>query len=302
MNPLNAWKGNACVVEKVNSGAITEYPYRLADAINVASTHGQYYQLDLESDKDGDGEGDIVVWYTLNSTNGGAKDDIYDLSPNDVRNNYYIYNRGNITYTGMGHSNINDPKINNEEEIKLFINTMVAAYRVAVQSPKLNIIEGKGDDTEKNFDAIPAEEMLVNNENYYQMYFKAEDVNLISDGAKDICLKLYLEGGTDTVIIDSNVISVTNKTLDPDWQVLDASGNLLTADAAGYYKIVGGNEYYLQIPLTEDSGNVTNLSELKSVNLYLEAQTIIRKNGKVNESAFTYDSFKLTQINLFDLD
>ena len=293
----DTWKGNACVVEQVNSGAITEYPYRLSKTLNVASTHAQYYQLDLESDKDGDGEGDIVVWYTLNSSQSGTKDDIYDLSPNDVRNNYYIYNCGNITYTGMGHSNIES-----EEEIKLFINTMVAAYRVSIQSPKLNIIEGKGDDTEKSFDAIPVEEMIMNNENYYQLYFKAEDRNLISDGAKEIRVKVYVEGGADSIIIDADTIQVTDKTLDADWKVFDASGNLVNADTSGYYKLDGGQEYYVQIPLKEDNGNVVNLSELKSLDLYMEAQTVIYKKGKVIESAFVYDNFKLTQINLFDLD
>ena len=127
-------------VEKINSGAITEYPYRLSDTIAIGNTHAQYYQLDLESDKDGDGEGDVVVWYTINNSVAGSFNDVYDYSPNDVRNNYYIYNRGNITYTGMGHSNID-----REEEIKLFINTMVAAYRVSIQSPEITIVEGLHD-------------------------------------------------------------------------------------------------------------------------------------------------------------
>ena len=286
-------------VEKVNQGAITEYPYRLAKTINVNQTHAQYYQLDLESDKDGDGEGDIVVWYTMNNSISGDKNDVYDHSPSDVRNNYYIYNRGNITYTGMGHKSIDD----NAEEIKLFINTMIAAYRVSIQSPKLTIVEENDYSTEKRFDAIPAEEMLINNENHYPLYFKAEDMNLVSEAAKDIRAKIYLEGGADSITIDSNVISVTDKTMDADWQVFDPStGSAITADPSGYYKLTEGKVYYVMIPLREDSGTVENLSELKSVDLYMEAQTVIKKNNKTTESAFTYSNFKLTQINLFDLD
>ena len=159
-------------IKKINSGAITEYPYRLSDTIAINSTHAQYYQLDLESDKDEDGEGDIVVWYTINNSVAGSFNDVYDYSPNDVRNNYYIYNRGNITYTGMGHSNID-----REEEIKLFINTMIAAYRVSIQSPEITIVEGLQDDTKKNFDAIPAQEMLLNEENTYKIYFTVNDMN-----------------------------------------------------------------------------------------------------------------------------
>ena len=50
---------------KVNSGQITTYPFKIADEINIATTHKQYYQLDMNQDADGDGESDIVVWYTL---------------------------------------------------------------------------------------------------------------------------------------------------------------------------------------------------------------------------------------------
>jgi hypothetical protein len=60
---------------------------------------------------------DIVVWYCLDGTSDFYKTD------NDVRNNYYIYNRGNITYSGVGHSGgLSD------DERKLFVNTMIAAY------------------------------------------------------------------------------------------------------------------------------------------------------------------------------
>ena len=47
----------------------------------------------MNQDADGDGESDIVVWYTL--SNHG----IYEQSPKDVRNNYYIYTMGNVTYS-----------------------------------------------------------------------------------------------------------------------------------------------------------------------------------------------------------
>lgn len=95
---------------KANNGQIVSYPYLIPDNLNVASTHSQYYQLDMEAD-------DIVVWYCLDGSSNYYKTD------NDVRNNYYIYNRGNITYSGVGHSGgLSD------DERKLFVNTMIAAY------------------------------------------------------------------------------------------------------------------------------------------------------------------------------
>ena len=297
------------VIEKVNVGAITEYPYRLSNKMKVSSTHGQYFQLDLDSDKDGDGEGDIVVWYTMNDSKAGEFNDIYDYSPFDVRNNYYIYNRGNITYTGMGHSNIKD----NEEEVKLFINTMIAAYRVAIQSPNLSIIEGHGDTTEKSFDAIPFDGNVTNNATTYDVYFKAEDVNLISESQKNVRCKIYMGGGDKSININGENVNVTEKTGQAavGWKIFDTATNTEVAAVYDndkneyYYPIISGKEYYIQVPLVENPGTanqVFNLSETKSLDLYVEVQSFITKNNKKNESALIYDNFKLTQINLFDLD
>lgn len=54
---------------KINDGAITQYPYVIGNNIQVAKTHGQYYQLALEQERDingrSDGTSDVVVWYCL---------------------------------------------------------------------------------------------------------------------------------------------------------------------------------------------------------------------------------------------
>ena len=92
--------GHTNKAEKVNSGQITTYPFKIPDKIEIAWTHRQYYQLDFNEDSDNDGESDIVVWYTLSDQN------VYYSSPKDVRNNYYIYTKGNVTYSGVGHSDV----------------------------------------------------------------------------------------------------------------------------------------------------------------------------------------------------
>ena len=90
-------------ITQVNQGQITTYPYDInlddgksdrtssggyqvisRDKTSVAATHTQYYQLDMNLDKDSDDKADMVVWYCLGD-NGN------DAFPNDVRNNYYIY-------------------------------------------------------------------------------------------------------------------------------------------------------------------------------------------------------------------
>ncbi len=129
-------------VTKTNSGAITEYPYKIPETISIAKTHPQYYQLDMENEN-------LTVWYCLTGSDSyeaySDRDKIkkyFNATSKDVRNNYYIYNYGNITYSGMGHSG----DMSNDE-IKLFINTFVAAYRAAAKPVR---IEVTNDDATKN--------------------------------------------------------------------------------------------------------------------------------------------------------
>ncbi|MEG0368509.1 MAG: DUF5057 domain-containing protein, partial [Hungatella sp.] len=127
-------------VTQVNPGQITTYPFQIPERFPVSSTHSQYYQLDLNTDADRDGKSDLVVWYCLGdvTNKAGLMKTPYSASPNDVRNNYYIYSNRNVMYTGVGHSEVEAER---EFEIKLFINTIVAAYHTGVSAPRISIIE-----------------------------------------------------------------------------------------------------------------------------------------------------------------
>jgi len=133
---------NTNKVTQLNMGEITEYPYKIKNAndgsntIPVATTHGQYFKLNLEDLKRTDEDGnivddeDVVVWYTLSETNvkdEGIKDvaltNVFSASGQDAVNNFYVYSVGNITYSSAGHSEITQ----NGEEMKLFVNTFVRA-------------------------------------------------------------------------------------------------------------------------------------------------------------------------------
>lgn len=130
---------------KMNDGLLTQYPYILGD-INVASTHFQYFQLDLEDEE-------IVPWYTLT---GDSR-----LNKYDGRNDYYTYTKGNITYSGTGHSTPN-----RIDEQKLFINTMIKASRGANHAPTLEVY---GISDGQNI--MPSEETI-------NFTIKAEDVDV----------------------------------------------------------------------------------------------------------------------------
>lgn len=112
---------------QINSGQINMYPYEIGENVSVARTHAQYFQLDLNSD-------DIVVWYSLSdddmsNTNHGYR--YFSMSGNDALNNYYIYSKGNITYTGAGHSRLG----NSDIELQLFVNTIIKAIGSANSIP-----------------------------------------------------------------------------------------------------------------------------------------------------------------------
>lgn len=117
---------------QVNKGQITEYPYKISENFNVSGTHAQYMQLNLDTDCRDEMTGDdIVVWYTLDKRS-NLGDSIYSAVEKDVRNNYFIFNKGNITYTGSGHR-----KVESQEEKRLFLNTLVAAYRAGMHAPRV---------------------------------------------------------------------------------------------------------------------------------------------------------------------
>ena len=51
---------------------------------------------------------------------------------------YYIYNKGNVTYTGAGHSKVTD---GSEAEAQLFVNTLFAAYKSKYVAPTTKFFE-----------------------------------------------------------------------------------------------------------------------------------------------------------------
>lgn len=138
-NGKSAGVAYAGEVYQINEGQITDYPFELSEqdlnqndgkiTIPVAKTHYQYYQLNLEQEN-------LVPWYSLSGKyNASAGHAPYD--PYDVRNNYYTYSIGNLTYSGTGHDSV----LGNykEAEIKLFINTIVKAIRGANKAPTFDV-------------------------------------------------------------------------------------------------------------------------------------------------------------------
>lgn len=124
-NNTNYARYNSVGASQVNSGQINMYPYNIGERVDTSVTHAQYFQLDLNSD-------DIVVWYALSDDRGDNPFNYFSMSGNDALNNYYIYSKGNITYTGAGHSkDLGESGI----ELKLFVNTIIKAIGSANSIP-----------------------------------------------------------------------------------------------------------------------------------------------------------------------
>ena len=123
--------------DQMNEGQISHYPYSLNQTIMLSKSHAQNFQLDLDGDSDNNGASDIVVWYTLgdmrdNDGNLVGSANIYSATPGDGINNYYIYNNGNVTFTGFG-ANGESALTNGERQ--LFVNTLLAAYEAGIVNP-----------------------------------------------------------------------------------------------------------------------------------------------------------------------
>lgn len=207
-------------VTQVNRGQVTDYPYKLADTFSVAETHGQYYQLDFTADDDGDGQNDLVVWFCLGARtdeNGNFQETVYSASPNDVANNYFIYSKGNIVYTGMGHGGADSAT--RVEEAKLFINTIIAAYNAGIKPPTVTIMEDGSDDAyektvmyryyDGEVKAADAgyEEInhtgaldLMADGDYENIYFTVEDTNFVKGDKKLAVNAYYTRYDGDSVI------------------------------------------------------------------------------------------------------
>lgn len=277
-------------VEQVNKGQITTYPFRIPENLEVAVTHDQPYQLDLNEDADDDGESDLIVWYTL-----GGTDNAFALSPKDVRNNYYIYTKGNITYSGVGHSPIQE---SNLDEMKLYINTLVAAYKAALQSPTINFKEsGDIDSAEKNVSYISYDVSadgkngtILNNENV-RVYFMPDDIN---DFAKNV---------------KSKETRILVRPFKPDlslYNVFTANGEKVNQEvdnkAGNCYVLKKDAVYYFDVPVSYLLENTNKLV------INLRARTrFVKDYRKSAENAYTYSpegtsTYLIQKRGLFDLD
>ena len=298
---------------QVNEGAITEYPYKIDKKITVAETHFQYYQLALEENADEDDSGDLVVWYCLGDKDNKTGNGYYNHSPNDVRNNYYIYSYKNIIYTGVGHSNVQNNN-NNLMEKKLFVNTIIAAYNAQAVNPELMFVKqsDRNSAQEKNvyytLDNVnfnESQELIKNKP--LEFHLKVTDSNLVGTSfagtnTKDLKLQLYIESDNGTEV--EGIGGKNTKVVPIDVPVYEA-GNKgpLTKDSNGYIYVNSGKVYNFTLNDLPDYENYlkTSAGYKGKVTLYAKISCKYIYYGTEKE-AQSVAQVNICQRQLFDLD
>lgn len=295
---------------KINDGAITQYPFRIGDSISVAETHGQYYQLALEQDKDingmSDGKTDVVVWYCL-------RDGIYDYSPNDVRNNYYFYSKGNVIYTGAGHSTVSG-----EEEIKLFINAMVAAANVTAVEPEIHFVKSRNPaaEIETSRYYMTDQSSWTSGENNtlekdMTYYINVRDYNMISadlsqedlDNQK-MTVEFFIEDEKGAIADGCPSDGKKVRNITSEIGTLTGYGNIGSVNVSGgKFYLSRNSAYELKIPNIEKylRSQTGNNGYKDSCKVYAKVTSTVSLYGKTYAST-SWASIDLKQRQLFEMD
>jgi hypothetical protein len=296
-------------VSQVNKGQITTYPYNVNTAafggtdgtitgyggsyMKIGKTHEQYFQINMNTD-------DIVVWYCLSN---GTADDMYDWYgdvPNDCINAYYIYNKGNVTYSGVGHSSdasLYGPGASQEyvNEAKLFVNTMIAAYQSALQAPSVAIKKDARGTIDASVKYVLADETSVLSselpptDESRAVYFRISDPNVGVE--KTITVEYY---------VSDDAAGAVNPTVDEDRKVSLLELTTYYADGTEAAVIKGGHVY--KVCLADRVGSVEVLDQLKnsdvySIKLYVKVTTTIGST----QLAPAVDSIEIKKRQLFEL-
>lgn len=323
---MGDYAGSSLIATQVNDGQITQYPYQISSKelmeinntsykwLEISNTHYQWLQPNMELDRNGDGKNDIVVWYCISGVAGGNYKDtnIYNITPNDVVNNYYIYTMGNVTYSGAGHS-----KPSKKSEIKLFINTMIAAYNAGVTAPSVSFKDKSGSKIQSVYMLYdPVNHIVLDDKNNgtISVNFQADDYNILA-GGQQLCVEFYKSCADDT----SGAISVdgiTGKVLrlktdgEDGLKITDSNGNVISPiernGVKNCYPITNGATYTLKYSSdemglfsTDTSGTILNEGAQAST-IYARVYTVYDNGSKVTPCGIA--ELSISAEELFELD
>ena len=330
---MGDYAGQSLIATQVNDGQITQYPYQISSKdlmeinntsykwLEISNTHYQWLQPNMELDRNGDGKNDIVVWYCISGVAGGNYKDtnIYNITPNDVVNNYYIYTMGNVTYSGAGHSSPGEYAKNTGKvaEIKLFVNTMIAAYNAGVTAPSVSFKDKSGSKIQSVYMLYdPVNHIVLDDKNNgtISVNFQADDYNILA-GGQQLCVEFYKSCADDT----SGAISVdgiTGKVLrlktdgKNGLKITDSNGNVISPTerngVKNCYPITNGATYTLKYSSdemglfrTDKTGTILN-ERAQASTIYARVYTVYDNGSKVTPCGIA--ELSISAQELFELD
>ena len=313
---MGDYAGKSLIATQVNDGQITQYPYQISadEQLEISNTHYQWLQPNMELDRNGDGKNDIVVWYCISGVADGQYKDtnIYNITPNDVVNNYYIYTMGNVTYSGAGHS-----RPSKDAEIKLFVNTMIAAYNAGVTAPSVNFKDKSGSKIQSVYMLYdPVNHIVLDDKNNgtISVNFQADDYNILA-GGQQLCVEFYKSCADDTAGAIS-VDGITGKVLrlktdgENGLKITDSNGNVISPiernGVMNCYPITNGATYTLKYSSdemglfrTDTSGTILN-EGAQAATIYARVYTVYDNGSKVTPCGIA--ELSISAQELFELD
>lgn len=318
-NVLGAGNYYTWHVSKVNEGAITQYPYHTSDLISTTQTHSQYYQLAMEEDSDQDGANDIVVWYCLGYQSGD--NGVYQQSPNDVRNNYYFYSKGNVIYTGVGDTGepAKTGKITKEEK-QLFVNAIVAAANVTAVDPEATFLD--------DFDPVSNQEdyryympdrlktsevsgtsNILDGDNTFNI--RIRDYNMVasnlshnSNNSGSLTMELYIEDPNGKEMeINGEKVHVSKISIAGKSDVLKkySDGQTIKVQDDGIFKLPGNDTFQFTLDNMESYLKRSNGTYKKECRIFAKIKSTVTLYGTTANKE-TWTSISLKPRQLFDLD
>lgn len=318
-NVLDNQNHYAYKVSKVNEGAITQYPNYIGDLMPTSRTHSQYYQLAMEEDSDKDGTNDIVVWYCLSGDGG---DWSYQSSPNDVRNNYYFYSKGNVIYTGVGDSGKADAQTGEitKQEKELFVNAIVAAANVTAVEPEATFLDDFDPTANQEDyryympDRLRASELSGNESNILsgnnQFNIRVRDYNMVAsnlnyndNNAGSLSMELYIEdpNGTEMTINGAKVKVSKLSTADKVSSIKKYSDGQTINVSDGKFKLPGNDTFQFELKNMESYLKQSDGTYKKNCRIFARIESTVTLYGTTANKE-TWTSIGLRPRQLFDLD
>lgn len=302
-------------ISKLNDGQITEFPYSIANDVGVATTHSQYFALDLDNhyadntasstptiyNADGSMASQPVVWYTLNSGSEDTKG-YYDYNGQDAMSNYYIYSYGNVTYSTAGHSSIGG-----EAEIQLFVNTFTRSLLSGNNNPEVMYTDdgSKYDENTTDYKNYVKTEFDKLARTKLSFKFRIIDADLISnsDYISDAFMYIYNDDGTRTDAMydsskDTYLGKINEATLSDGTKTISLTGSTSSIIVGKEYTVDNFWDVLTELNSTLSTKiNIANLmSQMKNGNLKIGILATDGSDGK------GYAILTIDCKTLFDLD